>query len=470
MTDNVAQFRRRPVRSAVLVIGFVAAVLPVNGQETTEALDAPYVDRSFGFSIRPPAGCGVFREKQFLGNADVELVRFAQAERQWYLAVRLSSTTRPLDAKMIVDGITERLSEFESVKVLRGESTRIASREAVRYAASFFNKGVGGMRHQAVIRVKPTEYLAIIFITPLSDAKEAKPLFDRIVGSFELMRTETRDRQVAEALDRGKSLLLKLSSDRLETTELARQEQYLRFTQDGKEVGFVEIREQATTVDKRPGIEFVKNVWVFMPDGSTTYLQNTMFLSDDLTHERWENRLAVLTPAGEKGRPGTVTFDSESGIRQDNQLLVKYVSAPNSDKILDKAIQVEKTYAPVSWDLLFPRLVDLKKVGLYAVSSYDTARRGLQLRAYRVTGSKRVVISGRPVTVIRIEESEGLIPPISQIDVDEKGRVLRVVASSTDTEMVATTRTHVDVKYGHRVKEALATFDRLAAERSKMRK
>jgi hypothetical protein len=441
---------------------------PAQGQETSEALDAPYVDRSFGFSIRPPAGCGVFREKLFVGKADVELVRFAQAERQWYLSVRLSNTTRPLDTKMIVDGITERLSTFESVKVLRGESARIASREAVRYAASFFDKGVGGMRYQAVIRVQPTEYLAIIFVTPLGDAKEAEPLFERIVGSFELMRTEKRDQQVAEALGRGKSLLQRLASDRLETTQLARKEQYLRFSLDGKYVGFIEVREQATTVDKRPGIEFLKNVWVFMPKGSITYLQNTMFLSADLAHERWDNRLVVLDPPGKKGEPGTVTFDFESGIRQDNQLLVKYASAPNSDKVLDKAIEVEKTYAPVSWDLLFPRLVDLKKGGLYAFSSYDTARRGLQLRAYRLIGSKRVVIGGRPVTVVRIEESEGLIPPVNEIDVDEKGQVLRVVAPSTDTEMVATTRAHVDVKYGQRVKEALATFDRLAKERSKM--
>jgi len=452
------------------VTSVIASMLPVHAQGTADALDAPYVDRSFGFSIRPPAGSGIFREKQFVGKADVELVRFAQAERRWYLSVRLSNTSRPLDMKMIVDGITERLSKFDSVKVLRGESARISSREAVRYAASFSNKGIGGLRQQAVIRVKPTEYLAIIFITSLGDAKEAERLFERIVGSFELMRTEMRDQQMTEALERGKSLLQKLAGDRLEAEKLARKERYLRFTQDGKEVGFIEVCERAVAEGDWPGIEFLKNVWVFMPNGSITYLQNTMFLSNDLTHERWENRLAVLNPAGKKGEPRLATFDFESGLRQDNQLLVKYASAPNSDKMLDKAIQVEKSYASISWDLLFARVVDLKKVDLYAFSSYDTARRGLQLQAYRVTGSKRMVIGGRPMTAFRIEESEGLLPPINEIDVDENGLVLRVVAPGAGTEMVATTRVYVDAKYGDRVKETLATFDRLAKERSKMRR
>jgi hypothetical protein len=441
--------------------------LSLYAQTSGDELDAPYVDRSFGFAIRPPTGCEVFREKQFVGTADVELVRFAHQERQWYLSVRLSNTTRPLSPQMIIDGITDGLSEFEAVKVLRGEEVRIASREGVRYAATFYNNGVGALRQQAVIRVKPTEYLAILFVTPATDTQEAQPLFDQIVDSFELMRTELRDQQVTEALQRGKSLLQKFVGDRLKPEKLAITERYLRFTQDDKEVGFIEVRERPLTIDDHNGIEFLKNVWVFMPNGSITYLQSTMFLSDDLNHERWENRLVVLDPPEKPGDPRMAAFDFESGIRQDNQLIVKYTAAPNSDKVLDKAIEVEKTYAPVSWDLLFPRLVDLNTPQLYAFSSYDTARRGLQLRAYRIIGPQRLVVGGKAVTAIRIEDSEGLIPPINKIDVDEKGRVLRVQAPGT--EMLTTTRAHIDAKYGQRVKETLALLDRLAKERSKAR-
>lgn len=428
-----------------------------------DRLGPPYIDRSFGFSLRPPAESLAYREKQFLGKSDVELVRFSVAPRQWHLTVQLTRTTRPLDTQMIIEGITDNLARFEQVKLLRGEPARVASFEGVRYEASFVTQGKAALRQQAIVRTKPTEYLALVLVTPLEDAPIVTPMFDRIVDSFELVRTEGRREQIREAIAAGTSLLQSLAGGRPNLGKLAAEPAYLRFLQEGKEIGFVEILEKARQVDNKEGLVVAKNVWLFMEDGGVTHLQHEMFVAADLTRERWDNRLGILMPP-KTGAPRDGNFTFESGFRQDNQLIIKYTPEPTSQEINEKVIEVEPSFAPAPWDVLFPRLVDLKQESVYGFASYDTTRRGLMMQVYRTAGRSRISIDGASVEAFKIEESEGLLPPINEIHVDAKGRLLRVVAEPT--EMLATTKQYVDRKYAQKVKESMSAFDALLKRRT----
>src|SRR4029079_3879945 len=103
------------------------------------------------------------------------IVQFGNIQEQWTLTVRFTITSQPLDLKSTVEGITRGVgSRFTDLKMLRGDEVRIDSREAVRYAASFVGENSTWLRQQAVVRTKPTEYFAIVFITPFADREWAE--------------------------------------------------------------------------------------------------------------------------------------------------------------------------------------------------------------------------------------------------------------------------------------------------------
>jgi len=132
---------------------------------------------------------------------------------------------------------------------------------------------------------------------------------------------------------------------------------------------------------------------------------------------------------------------------------------PNAAQLQDKVIEVEPSYAPAAWHVLLPRLVDLATPELYAFSSYNAERRGLALRTLKVVGPTRFGGSGGQTAAIKLEDSEGLIPPITETDVDSKGNILRIIAGGL--EMLATTREHVEQTYASRVKAAQEVIKKL---------
>jgi len=433
------------VAPAAVCAQAVPATQPVKG-----TLDAPYVDGSFGFSIAPPAGCTTFRQKHLAGAGDVEVVQFGNLDYRWSLTVRVTTTTQPLDAQTIIDGLTKNISaSYEDVKVVRGEEARIAEREGVRYAATFKADGTNWLRHQAVIRTKPTEYYALVFIAPAGD-NIAESLFDKIVDSFQILRTELMQKRIEEALARGTQLLQSVRSGKIKLTKRVSPESFLRFVLDGKEIGFVRVREGERAQGSRSGVEVNEWAWLFKADNSITHLRHDMYLTDDLSFENWENRVMTIPPAA-AGAARQVIYELESGLRQDNQLVAAFMPTPNASEMQDKIIEVEKSYASAAWHSLLPRIVDLNQPELYAFASYSADRRGLVLRTFEVIGPAQVTIDGRRVQAIKLQDSEGLIPPINEIDVDAGGRILRVVAGPL--EMLATNRQDLEQRYETSVKE-----------------
>lgn len=431
-----------------------AATQPAKG-----GLDPAYVDGSFGFSIRPPAGSTGFREKQTADSGDLEIVRFVNVPLQWSLAVRLSTTTRPLDVKATVEGITGNLgARNKDLEVLRGEAARVAGRDGVRYAASFTAEGTPWLRQQAVTPARANEYFVIVFIAPMSDREAAEAVFDKVVASFEILRDERAQARIQAALDRGAALLKSATGGRPDVAAHVVEESYLRCLMSGRDIGFVRINERATVLDHRKGVQIREWGWLFNLDGSITHLQQDMFLSADLSFERWENRIHALPAAAPDATP-VLLIDLENAIRQDDQLGVAYLPKPNSPDKKDKVIRVEPSYASAAWNVLFPRLVDLQKPETYAFSLYKSDRRGLVLQTLEVIGPAQTLVNGQTISTIKIEDSEGLLPPKTETYVDRQGRIVRVVAGQL--EMVATTREFVETTYTAKVTDAQNLFKKL---------
>lgn len=442
----------------------VAVAEPLSPASQPEVvLDPPYLDPSAGFSIRPPAGCAIIREQQYIGRADVELVRFVNASLEWALAVRRTKTTRPLDGQAIIEGITKELGDqFDQVEVKQAETTRVASREAVRCTVGLAVRGQALLRQQAVVRLEPTVYFVLVFVSPQADADRATAVFDRVLASFEVLRSEKKDEQLREAMKRGTSVLASVMSGNVKLLDARRDETFLRCVIAGQDSGFIQVREEPAIREAREGLAVHKWAWLFRPDGGVSHLEHHTFVSKDLVHERWESRLVLLTPAPPGGGP-EVLLDVETGIRQDNKLMLTYTPQPNAPRLKEKEITVEPPYAPAPWDILLPRLIDLGRPELYAFRLYDNARKGLSVRAFRVVGPETVRLGNRSEPGVKIEDSEGLIPPAHEIYVDQRGRLLRIVLQIPDSpmEMLQTDRQSIDRQFGTRVQEAQSLLRRL---------
>ena len=70
-------------------------------------------------------------------------------------------------------------------------------------------------------------------------------------------------------------------------------------------------------------------------------------------------------------------------------------------------------------------------------------------------------IDGRSVRTTRIEDSEGLIPPVNEMYVGPDGRLVKIVAGNL--EMIATSKEKIKAMYGDRAAEVERTLRQLAA-------
>lgn len=414
-----------------------------------------YVDGSFGFSFQPPTGAVIDRRKRTV-EGWLQLCQFVRLDYEWSASMRWWEPSRPLDAEGMAVEITRRLApQFENLNILRMEPATIAVRPGLRYMAAFTSGGQEWLRQEAVICARPTEYFVLILVTPRADEAIAVATFEKMVASFQILRTEVQQQQLTAALDEGTRLLQSVASGEKKIAPQEARVSFLRLAQEGRDLGFVETHERAAVVDGKAGIEVLQRAWLFNADESVQFAEDNKFLSSDLQQEQWRTlSQALLTVPGSTTPQLDVSL--ETGIRRDDRLLVEYWPQLGLSKRQEKAIQVEPSFAPALWSLLFPRVVDLKEPALYGFSSYDASRRGLVLQACRVIGPARTEVAGRSMAGFKIEESEGLVPPVSEVYVDEKGNVLRV--DSTSMEMETTTQAALEASYGDRVKQARTGF------------
>ncbi|MBI4582126.1 MAG: hypothetical protein HY718_20690 [Planctomycetes bacterium] len=439
------------------------ATQPAASAPATAALVIPkgelgpnYIDGSFGFSVRPIAGARIDRRKRTV-EGRLQLAQFARLEVAWSMAVRLWATARPVDAMAASDALMADLGpHYPDLRVARAEAVKIAARDAVRLEATFSAEGRTWLRQQAVIPLRSRDYIQLVLTTPADDRDVAERSFGQIVESFTIARTEVQQQQLDDALERGTALLQSLAGAPGKIAGQALdQPLYLRVVREGTPVGFFEIRERAATIERSDGLQVLQRAWLFGSDGSVQYVQEDKFLANDLTCDEWRN-VVQLMPSPQVDPKQRLVVSIEGGIRRNDQIVVDYTDQVGVSDKQTKAIQVEPSYAAALWPLLLPRLVDLSKPELYAFSMYDSDRRGLILRVFRVVGPVRVLAGGRRVSAVRIEDSEGLLPPVSEIDVDEKGRPVRV--SAGPVEMTVATAAQVEQEFGLQVKAAQARF------------
>ncbi|HOQ87502.1 MAG TPA: hypothetical protein PLQ89_17460, partial [Phycisphaerae bacterium] len=286
------------------------------------------------------------------------------------------------------------------------------------------------------------------------DLDVAGRTFSEILESFQIVRTETQQKQIEAALERGADLLQRAGHGEKKITDRILEPVTLRLTREGQPVGMVEIHEKVDKIAGKEGVRNLQQAWIFNPDGSVQFLQEEKFISADFTYDEWRN-LTQLMPSKQTDPKQRVIMHMEAGIRRGDQLIVKYAGQNPNDR-QDKAIEIDRSYGSTGLPLLLPRLVDLDSPELYAFSMYDTERRGMSLRTLRVAGPAQVTVAGRRVSGYKIEDCEGLLPPVNEIIVDRSGRPVHLASGAVEMTLVSPEQ--LEAEFGERIRATQKQF------------
>jgi hypothetical protein len=415
-----------------------------------------YVDGSFGFAVRPLAGATVDRRKRTV-EGHVQLAQFVRMEVAWSMSVRLWTSSRPIDVPAAKEAMFASLSrDYPDLQVTEAQAIHVDGRDGARLLGTFTNEGQLWVRQEAVIPLRGQDYILLVLATLVEDRDVAVTAFGQIIDSFKVVRTQAQQEELDAALRRGTALLQDIAADGKKVMPKPLDKPlYLRLMREGRPIGFLAMFERGGTLEREEGLQMQQQAWLFNPDESVQYQQEDKFVAGNLAVDEWRIITQTMPPKAYDAKQRLVV-SVEGGIRRNDKLVVEFTQQVGVTEKQSKVIETEASYASLAWPVLLPRLVDLSKPELYAFSMYDPERRGLILRTFRVVGPVQVAVGGRQVSAVRIEDSEGLVPPVSQIDVDEQGRLLRI--SSGPVETALTSQAEIEREFGPRVKAIQAQF------------
>ncbi|UCG31889.1 MAG: hypothetical protein JSU68_09510 [Phycisphaerales bacterium] len=436
---------------------------PSRAQEEVrrQLLGDRFVDGSFGFSIRPFAQAKINQHKVRDELDGYQLVEFVHLTRPWVLVVALDRTNRSMRAAESVDMLRAFWAKrFDTgVETEKRAERQIAARPGAVWHGRYREISGDWSIFEAVVQIDAREFFRISFKVPRTDEDTAAAMFAIMVDSFEMVRSEVSSEILDGALQRGQELLARIPSIRL--AERLDADAYMLMRRGGQDVGTAHIRECAETRNGKNGVRVSERGWMFFPNGTYHYIRNDYFVSEDLMSGMFEMRVRVVTPATED-RPITVMDHVERGIRENDKLILSYTELMGDSSLTNDVLEVTGTYVPMALQRMLPRIVPLDEPELYAFSSYSSTRKGAVLRTLRVLGPIGPTAGGSDRIAYKVEDSEGMIPPASELFLDERGFVFKVIAGG-DT-VLRTTPAEIERLFGRRIRQAREELTRLGLE------
>jgi hypothetical protein len=405
-----------------------------------------YVDGTFGFSINPPKDWQMIRQRvpERRGVTLLQMTNRVSPTITQEIVLKQTSTTQKVPLEEMLKRIGDALElEFSDVNILSQQTQQIADRPGAVLSASFFREGVKRLRIEAVIEHKPQSYYVLLYNGPLALRAQSEPQFLRVLGSLRLLADQVNETEMKNALEAGVTFLRALTGrggaeapERLKASILP--EEFLEFESEGRVIGFVAVYQAEGTWDPSgksgaadrgyAGVRIRERGWTFEKDGRARRLQNSLFISYDLKHERWKTSVTTLVPAM-ANRPEYLEIALEEGLRTDNVLLTNQTYSMGAPAEANPALELPETYIPRAIIRLFPRLVDdLADKKSYAFVTYDHGRAGLVARVIKCQGEDSSSGIASKNGIYRLDDREGLAAEPSRLYVDRSGRTLRVEA------------------------------------------
>lgn len=395
-----------------------------------------YVDGTYGFSIRPPRGWQLIRQRvpEKRGTTLLRMVKTLGGGLSHQIVFKHTTTTKAVPLNEMLKKMAHSLElEFSNVHVHAQQVQQIAGRPGSYLSATLSRSGLQILRLQAVIEIAPRDYFVLLYNGPAALRKQTEPLFDRVLDSLTLMGNRLDRAALNKALDAGAGWIADLARKGL--PKMPEAVRFFRVDLDGKPMGFVKVTSRPHHWKGNDGVQVVEEGWMFEKNGQARRSQSRMFLSNDLAHERWQTSITTWQAAGKKTEQFENAF--EEGLRDHAVLLTDQTTSLSWPLKQNPPLEVPRTYISRVLIRLLPRLVGgLDQPRRYAFTSFDHQRIGLMVRVVDIKGpaklspeeTARVHRLGRGLGLFRIDESEGLVTTPSSLYCDGAGEMLLMKA------------------------------------------
>lgn len=454
----------------------LSLLLPAQTRVDARRLAEPYVDGSYGFSIRPPSGWRLIRQRlpEKRGTTLLRMVQSLGAGNTHQIILKHTATTKVVPISDVLLEVADTLSlEFSNVDIHSQQVQEIAGRPGGYLSATMTRSGEATLRLQAVVEIAPMDYYVLIYNGPTALRHQTEPLFVRVLASLKLLGDRLEPGMLEEALTAGAGWIATLQKAHLpKRTASVR---YFQVDLDGKPIGLVKVSERPHRWKGHDGLRISEEGWTFEAGGQVRRLQSSVFLSRDLVHERWRTSITIWQAAA-KGQREQFENAFEEGLRDGNALLTSQTNSLNRPQKQNPPTKLPKTYISRALLRLLPRLIEhLDQPRRYGFTTFDHQRAGLVFRVMELKGAAKLLtgVTGdaeatkgsaagaakdqrqdqaRSQEVFRIDVREGLVTAPSTLYVDETGEILLMKAGKV-TMRPADAKTLEDL-FGSRVSEA----------------
>jgi hypothetical protein len=452
-------------------------------------LAEPFRSRVSGIEFCPPAGGQLIRQ---VNSGDI--VRFIYGQRSWDLRAKFVHLNKPVHlSQPIIDNGTGGLLEmtveelkatnpsanvlFQGVKEVGDTKVKVAVIEA-RY-----NQGADrATTREAIFRLDDQNYYMLQLTSPgmpkgapeqeaneSPDEELASNTFSRVLETVKLLDRADLKKEQVKRLFRTREVFATWDVTRLKEALVA--EQFLRIIRDGKDVGYMQERDQATQEGNNDGVEVTMKVHLVndqepvAPSPAPPPAQadnngqliplpivpaqpaapvNTgptridrvakMFVSYDRRHEIWSVDSLIddggLVPlkTSEMGNSDMElhrVLDRKAaaeGLNGDEKHLDRHdppviqaesyhLSVNNYAKV-QKGVPIEQDlpvyYIPQALAHLLPRLLPLKQPGTYMFASYVSEQRAVMARYVDVLDEQEVDLDGKKIRAVPVTDRIGV--------------------------------------------------------------
>lgn len=376
---------------------------PASGEPSAQELLAPqrWQEGAYGLSLRPPLGAQIAQQA-----ADEALVRFTWQDRASIeLLIRHSKIEVDLETVQ-KEALNQFAFAYPSAVVLEDVTLALANRPAVKlyYRVPDPKRG-DWVLGQGLILIDPVTLAVLQFRTSADHFEQDRPYFEAVLQSVELADPQELDRQRHMRIAQGELWRKDLTPQKLR--QALGEPQWFRVLKDGRDVGFIRMRQQSEKVLAEPGISIEVQSRVQATAEEVIDSLGEYFASDDGKTELWSirttRRPARSQPLNQSQDPQELTW-VETGVRSGATITV-HRQSPTDIKDLSWQMPTQGYLSQVEL-LLLPALLPHDQATEMAFYAYYADEGRLTLRTFRVQplGDGRYQVHDRPAPD-RMEET-----------------------------------------------------------------
>jgi hypothetical protein len=244
-------------------------------QAAPPSLGAVWRDEEDGFQVQEPEGCIGY------AKSPADLAHFENIAFKWDIIIHLSELENPTDVDpLLQEVLAEVQHQFQNVTVLQQSRLYVSGHRAgmlILHIQSTIDKlPVNLLWQQLLVQASPTRYFVMTFSCPPDQEADARDLFIRMIGTFQLLDQQKSIALRLAAVQAGRKWMAQMSAEDL-LPHLDAVPQLFRIIAHGQDSGYVQLSDYPGELDGFRGIFCQTDSRTFLPNGSMLFSQSVWF-------------------------------------------------------------------------------------------------------------------------------------------------------------------------------------------------